>query len=144
MSRFPVVARILPAESLSGHRRTFGFGTNVLNIAAAVSFPDGVSAASQCRRFLIVHGHASKSLTDMMSGASRIGIAVDALRIDVDQTHVNRGKRVVKGRRIIEIVVAIFTVSQPFVLKPQLTSFSGAQMSWRPKPKPNVGSPIDS
>jgi len=49
---------------------------------------------------------------------SRIGIAVYALRIHVDQAHVDGRKRVFQRRGVIEVAIAVFGRRKPFLLGP--------------------------
>jgi hypothetical protein len=75
-----------PAEALLFDGGASGSGPSS-GIAVAVALADGVAAGGQGDGFLVVHRHAGEGLAHVVRGLQRIGIAVDALRVDVDQAH---------------------------------------------------------
>jgi len=86
----------LPAEALIFERTCFGLSANKRRIAGAVGLAEAVAAGDQRDGFLVVHRHAEERLADVLGGSDRIRIAVRALRIDVDQTHLHRTERLGK------------------------------------------------
>ena len=60
---------------------------------AALDLPKGVPACDECHGFFVVHGHAAEGLANSLCCRKRIRIPARPLRIDVDQAHLNRGKR---------------------------------------------------
>ncbi len=72
---------------------------------------EGVAAGDQRDRLLVVHRHAREGLANVDRGLERIGIAVGAFRIDVDQAHLHG------GQRMGEIAfAAVALVTQPLAL----------------------------
>ena len=53
-----------------------------------------VTAGDQRHGLLVVHRHAAERLADVARRGHRIGVAVRALRVDVDQAHLHRAERV--------------------------------------------------
>ena len=74
---------------------------------------EGVPAGDQRDRLLVVHRHPAERLADVAGGGECVGVAVGALRVDVDQSHLDRTERV--G----ELAVAgVPLVAEPGVLRP--------------------------
>jgi hypothetical protein len=69
---------------------------------------EGVSAGDQGNRLLVVHRHARERLANVPRRSDRIGLAVGAFRIHVDQAHLHRAERIVELT-----VAAVALVSQP-------------------------------
>ncbi len=57
---------------------------------------DGVAAGGQGHGFLVIHGHAGEGVAHVACGLERIGRAVDAFGIHVNQAHQHGGKRVLQ------------------------------------------------
>ena len=55
-----------------------------------------VTARNQCDRLFVIHRHATKGLADIMCGEHRVGIAVGAFGVHINQTHLYRGEAVTK------------------------------------------------
>ena len=53
-----------------------------------------VTAGDQRHGLLVVHRHAAERLADVARRRHRIGVAVRAFRVDVDQAHLHRAERV--------------------------------------------------
>ena len=68
--------------------------TYLLGIGGAVGFAEGVTAGDQRDGLFVVHRHAAEGLANVAGGCERIGIAVRAFRVDVDQTHLDGGERI--------------------------------------------------
>ncbi len=76
--------------------------------AGAVGLAEGMAASDERHRLLVVHRHAGEGLADIPRCGNRIGFAVGAFRVDVNQPHLH-------GReRIFEVPVAGIA----FVLQP--------------------------
>src|SRR5439155_12928236 len=102
----------LPAEALLLEAGGFGLTPHMGLRAGAMGLAEGVAARNQRDGLFVVHRHASKRLADIPGRQHRIRIAVRALRVDVDQPHLNGGER------ILEIPVAgVALVTQPRVLR---------------------------
>ena len=60
--------------------------------SSAVSLAEGVSPGRQGDGFFVVHGHALERLTDVLCAEERVGVGVGALRVHVDETHLDSGE----------------------------------------------------
>ncbi len=69
---------------------------------------EGVTAGNQRDRFFVVHRHAAERFANIPGRRERIRIAVRPFRIDVDQTHLHGGERILKIT-----VAAVALVRQP-------------------------------
>ena len=79
--------------------------------AGAVGLAEGVTARDERHRLLVVHRHALERLANIRGRRDRVRIAVRALRVDVDQPHLNGAERILE---IPDAGVAL--VPQPLVL----------------------------
>ena len=71
-----------------------------------------MSAGNECNGLLVVHRHAAECFPNVLGGGDWIWLRVRPFRIHVDQTHLNRGER------ILEFPVARVTfVVKPLVLR---------------------------
>ena len=111
-----LVARVGPAKALRVNRATFRLGSDMGEIAAAMRLADGVASACQRRGFLVVHRHAGERLTYMQRGLRRIGFAVHAFGVHIDEAHVDGGQRVLQRRRSFQVAIAVFRRCQPLAL----------------------------
>ena len=72
---------------------------------------EAVAAGDQRDGLFVVHRHAAERLADILGRGERIGVAVRAFRIDVDQAHLHGGEG------ILEIAVAaVALVGEPLAL----------------------------
>lgn len=78
--------------------------------ARAVGFAEGVAAGNQRHGFFVVHRHAGEGFADVACRSDRIGVAVRAFRVDVDQAHLHCGQWVLKVA--IARVAAVLTAAQ--------------------------------
>src|SRR6185369_9528823 len=83
-----------PAQALLLERGPFGVGADVALRARAVGLAEGVTARDQGHRFLVVHRHPAERLADVAGRGERVRVAVRALRVDVDEAHLDRAERV--------------------------------------------------
>ena len=88
-----------------------GLGADVLGADRAVALAERVAADDQRDRLLVVHRHAGERLADVLGGGQRIGVAVRALGVDVDQAHLHGAERA--GELA---VAAVALVAEPRVL----------------------------
>ena len=67
----------------------------------AVGLAEGVAAGDQRDGLLVVHRHPAERLADVAGRGERVGVAVGALGVDVDQAHLHGAERVrtARGRR---------------------------------------------
>ena len=86
----------LPAEPLLLERGGLGVGADVVVGPGAVGLAEGVTAGDQRDRLLVVHRHPAERLTDIPGRGERVRVAVRALRVDVDQAHLDRGQWVLE------------------------------------------------
>ena len=101
---------ILPAETLLFERCCLGFRADVaLWICRSVCFTKGVPTCDEGHGFLVVHGHAREGLADVTSRGERVGFAIGALGIHVDQAHLNCAQRLLQMP-----VTRVAFVAEPF------------------------------
>ena len=101
----------LPAEALLLEGGRLGLGADVAGRTGAVDLAERVTAGDQGDGLLVVHGHAGEGGADVLGRGQRIRLAVRALGVHVDQTHLHGGERV--G----ELAVAgVAGVGQPLAL----------------------------
>ena len=73
---------------------------------------EGVPAGDERHGLFVVHGHAGKRLADVVGGGLRIGLAVGALGIHVDQSHLDRREG------LLQLSVAgVALVAEPLALR---------------------------
>lgn len=97
-----------PAQALFFDAGRFRLRPHVGGRTGPVGLAEGVAARDQRDRLFIVHRHAGERLADVPGRRDRIGVAVRAFRIDVDQAHLDRGERV------LQIAIAgVALVAQP-------------------------------
>ena len=101
----------MPAKALRLNACAFRLRTDQTGITGTMRLAKGVTAGDERDGFLVIHRHAGEGLTNIAGRSHRIGGAVRAFRVNVDQTHLHGGKRV------LEITVAAVTlVAKPGVL----------------------------
>ena len=102
----------LPAEALRLDRAALGLGADVVAVAGAVGLAERVAAGDQRDGLLVVHRHPAERLADVARGRERVGVAVRALGVDVDEAHLHRAERA--GELA---VAAVALVAEPGVLR---------------------------
>ncbi len=103
---------VLPPQALLLHGRGLGVGAHVHGVGRAVRLAEGVTARGEREGLLVVHGHAAEGLADVACRAQRVGLAVGALGVHVDEPHLHGGKRVLKLA-----VARVALVAQPLALR---------------------------
>ena len=86
--------RVDPAQPLRVDIRTFRRRAEIGRVAIAMRLANGVAPSGQGDRFLVVHRHAREGLAHVTRGLQRIGLAIDALRVHIDQPHHDCRQRV--------------------------------------------------
>ena len=70
-------------------------------------------AGDQRHGLIVIHRHARESLADVLGRSQRVRLAVRPFRIDVDQPHLHRAKR------LLELTIAVVAlIAQPGLLVP--------------------------
>ena len=102
---------VLPAEALLLDAGAFGFRAALGGIPGAVGLAEGVAAGGERHGFFVVHRHAGEGFADVTCRPQRIGLAIRALGIHVDQAHLHSGQRI--GQLAVATVAFI---AQPLAL----------------------------
>ncbi len=99
---------VLPAQALLLEAGRFRVRPHIRRGAGSVGLAERMAAGDQRHRLLVVHRHAREGLADIPRRGDRIGVAVRAFRVDVNQAHLHG------GQRIFEFPVAgVAFVAQP-------------------------------
>src|SRR5262245_23382418 len=99
---------VSPAKALLGEFGRFGIRSTIGLSGSSVGLAEAMAADDERHRLLVVHRHAPEGFADIPRRGDRIGVAVRALRVDVNQSHLHGGER------IFEIPVAgVALVGQP-------------------------------
>ena len=101
----------LPSKAHLLHGSRFRLTAHMVLGASAMRLAEGVAARHQSDGFLVVHGHAREGLAHVATGGDRVGIAVRALRVDVDQAHLHGAEGIIQ-----HAVAGVALVAQPDVL----------------------------
>ena len=97
---------VFPTQAHLFQRRGFRLRADVFRISGTVSFSKGMTTGDERDGFLVIHGHAGKSLADVLGGSQRVGFTVRTFRIDIDQTHLHGGKRLIELALVLVAFVA--------------------------------------
>src|SRR5437764_3709392 len=80
-----------------------------------MGFAEGVAAREQRYSLLVIHGHTAKRLADVRGCGERIRLTLRALRVHVDEAHLNGAVR------FLELPVVIVTLgSKPLNFRPPI------------------------
>ena len=96
----PVPKLLCQPKPCASRPARFGLGADVRRRRGAVRLAEGVAAGDQRDGFLVVHRHAAEGVADVVGRGERIGIAVRAFGVDVDQAHLHRGERILQVARV--------------------------------------------
>ena len=78
----------LPAHALLLDRCSCRFRFQVLSIAGrTVGLPEGMPSGNQRNGLVVIHGHPSECLTDVMGGSHRIRVCVGSFGVHVNEPH---------------------------------------------------------
>ena len=83
----------------------------MLGVACAVCFAKGVSTRDEGDCFFVIHGHASECFADISRRGDRVGVAIRAFGIHINEAHLHGGKRVFQFA-----VASVALVLKPFSL----------------------------
>ncbi len=98
----------LPPQSLFLNACGLRLSAHLARRPGAVRLAKAMSTGNQRHRLLIVHCHARKGLANVARRGHRIGIAIGAFRVHVDQAHLHRSQRI---RQLA--IAAVALVAQP-------------------------------
>src|SRR5581483_1016889 len=65
---------------------------------------EGVAAGNQGDRFDVIHGHPAEGFADVESGGERIGIALGAFGVHIDEAHLNGAEGIIELSRLLVAV----------------------------------------
>ena len=82
---------ITPTKALFGEIAALRFWPKRTGITIAVTFANSVTTSGECNGLLIVHRHPRECQSHVRSGAQWIWLAADALGIDINEAHLDRG-----------------------------------------------------
>ena len=102
----------LPAQPLPDDRAALRLQSDVVAGRGAVGLAERVAAGDQGDGLLVVHRHPLERLADVVGSLERVGLAVGALGVDVDEPHLDRTQRV--GELAF---TAVALVAEPGVLR---------------------------
>ncbi len=97
---FAAAEFVRPAKSLCFEIGGFGLDSDIARRGRAVRLAERVATGDQRDGFFVVHRHAGEGLADVARRGERIGIAVGAFGIDVDQAHLHGRERVFELARV--------------------------------------------
>ena len=101
-----------PAKAQLLDRRGLGRGADQGGVARAMRFAKRVPARDQRDGFVIIHRDACESFADVAGAGHRIGHAVGAFRVHIDQPHLHR------GQRVFQIALAgVALIAQPLAFR---------------------------
>ena len=80
---------VVPAQALLLDRGPLRRRAHQAGAAGTVGLAEGVPAGGERHGFLVVHGHAGEGLPHVAAGGHRIGHAIGAFRVHVDQPHLH-------------------------------------------------------
>ena len=86
-----------PAHAAGLDRGCLRLGADVLTgVGRTVGLAEGVATGDERHGLLVVHRHPAERVADVVRGQDRVGVALRALGVDVDEAHLDRGERVVE------------------------------------------------
>ncbi len=85
---------VVPAQALFLDVRPFRSGAQMGGAAIAMRLANRVATGSERNRLFVVHRHAGEGDAHVAGGLERVGLAIDAFGIHVDQAHHHGGERV--------------------------------------------------
>ena len=90
-------AGVLPAKALLNDRLTGRLGTDTITgLVRTMGLTKRVTARNQRDCFFVIHRHTTKGLADIMGREHRIGVAVGAFGVHINQTHLYRCEPITK------------------------------------------------
>ena len=107
VTAFASAKAITPAKALGLDASSLRLFRDVLCRRRAVGLAKAVTASDERDRFVVIHGHATESFANINRCGKRIGFAVRALRVDIDQAHLHSGQGVLKVARVRYFAIVI-------------------------------------
>ena len=109
--------RGLPAQAHLRDVRPFRLGPHQRGVARAVRLAERVAARGQRDGFLVVHAHPRERLADVARRLRGVGVAARPLGIDVDEAHLDRGKRAFQHHLAVGLDAGLVVgMADPFLL----------------------------
>ncbi len=106
-----------PAQTLLRDVAALWADTDLGGVACAVGLAEGVAAGGQGRRLHVIHPHPFKGNADIARRLHRLGYAAGALRVDVDQAHLDRGQGLFQHHVLVGLNAGLVTLlTDPFLL----------------------------
>src|SRR6202030_3841995 len=94
---FAGAERVDPAQALVLNGGALRFGADIFaRIGSAVGFAERVPAGNERNGLLVIHRHASERFADIACRSDWIGLSIRPLRIYINQSHLNRGERIIE------------------------------------------------
>ena len=81
-----------PAQALRLELGALGLGADQVGVAGTVGLAHRVATGDEGDGLGVVHRHPGEGLADVVGGLQRVGLAVGALGVDVDQAHLDRAE----------------------------------------------------
>ena len=100
---------VLPAETLFFETGGFRLGSDIRCRSGTVGLTERVTTRDECNGLLVIHGHAGEGLADIDGRFDRIGIAVGAFGVDVDEAHLHCGQGVFESATMHVAIGFVFT-----------------------------------
>jgi len=104
-----------PAKTLRFKGSRFRFWSHMGRRTGAVALAEGMAAGNQRDGFFIVHSHARKGFAHVTAGGDRIGIAVRAFGVHIDQPHLHGRQRIFKIALARISALGLVAGRQPFL-----------------------------
>src|SRR5690606_16142513 len=121
----PALVTANPTQSHFFNGCRFGLGANVGGIARAVGFTKGVTTGGQRHSLVVVHRHARKGFANVARRGQRVGVAVRAVGVNVNQAHLHGGQGVFQIAFAGVTAVGFVTGGQPLVFGAPVDIFFG-------------------
>ena len=114
-----------PAKAHGFQGRGFRLRADEGGIACAVGLAEGVATGHEGDGFFVIHRHAAKGFAHIAARGNRIGHAIGAFGVHVDQAHLHGSERVIQ--LTLALVAAVFLARhlQPFGLGAPVDVFFG-------------------
>ena len=116
---FAAAKAAFPAKALLLHAGAFWLRAHMTCRPGAMGLAKAVTAGNQSDGLFVAHGHAGKSLTNVLGGCQGVGVATWAFGIDVDQAHLDGSQWVLQ----ITFTGVTLVIAQPSVLRTPVNVF---------------------
>ena len=106
-----------PTEALLLNVSTFRGRAEVTGVTITVSLTHGVTTGGESNSLFVIHCHAGKGFTNLLSSLERVRVTVNTFRVHIDQTHLDCSQRVLHGGRVFQVAIARVRRRKPFLLR---------------------------